>query len=445
MPTIQLPNNWRPRHYQQKLWAYLEGGGNRAVEIAHRRWGKDDVALHWTAVSAFQKVGTYWHLLPEAAQARKAIWQAVNPHTGMRRIDEAFPDDICDVKRDTDMFIRFKNGSTWQVVGSDNFNSLVGSPPIGIVFSEYALANPQSWAILRPILRENGGWAMFITTPRGHNHAKMLLDSALVSDGWFGEVSTVRDTGAMTQVEQDEELAMYMRENGPDAGRALYQQEYECSFDAAIMGAFYAGEIGRAIQENRISNVPYDRALGVTTYWDLGLDDATAVWFCQTIGKEIRLIEYKEWTQTPLTSVAAEVMGMPYSFTSHVLPHDAAAREMTSGRSREEVLRNILQRIEIMPQAPVEDGINAVRTLFDRMWFDKAKTEQGVEALRNYARAWDEKNKIFRQQPLHNWASHGSDAMRQLAQHFKERMGDVRRDGPHYGRRKTGKRSVWAS
>lgn len=447
MATIRLPNNWRPRPYQMRLWTYLEQGGRRAVEIAHRRWGKDEVALHWTAVSAFEKVGTYWHMLPEAAQARKAIWEAVNPHTGKRRIDEAFPDEVCETKRESDMFIRFKNGSTWQVVGSDNFNSLVGSPPIGIVFSEYALANPQSWAILRPILRENGGWAMFITTPRGNNHAKRLLDSAQVSEGWHAEVSTVADTGALSPDEREEELAQYMRENGEDAGRALFAQEYDCSFDSAIVGSFYVGELQRARDGQRITTVPYDRALGVTTYWDLGLDDATAVWFCQAVGKEIRLIKYQEWTQTPLTSVAAEVMVMPYAYTEHVLPHDARARELTSGRSREEVLRAILQRIVIMNQANIEDGINAVRTLFDRMWFDEKGCETGLDALRNYRRAWDEKNRVFRTTALHDWASHGADAMRQLAQHFREKMGSAHREdtGSRYGRSKRPRSSPWAA
>lgn len=424
------------------LWSYLESGGKRAVEIAHRRWGKDDVALHWTAVSAFEKIGTYWHMLPEAAQARKAIWEAVNPHTGIRRIDEAFPDAICDTKRESDMFIRFKNGSTWQVVGSDNFNSLVGSPPVGIVFSEYALANPQSWAILRPILRENGGWAIFITTPRGNNHAKMLLDSALVTDGWFGEVSNVAKTGALSPDEQAEELRQYQRENGQDAGKALYEQEYDCSFDAAVIGAYYAGELSRAIEEGRVGKVPYDRALPVLTYWDLGLDDATAVWFFQAVGKELRIIRYREWTQTALTAVCKEIVDMPYVYGDHVLPHDAAAREMTTGRSREEVMRAILGKTTVMPQHNVADGINAVRTLFDRFWIDKDECAQGIECIRNYRKAWDEKKKTFQDHPLHDWASHGADALRQAALHFREKMGDIRR--PERYKKAPQRRSAWA-
>ena len=172
---ISLPNNWQPRDYQRPAWDYLEKGGKLAYVIAHRRWGKDDIALHWTACAAFDRVGTYWHLLPQASQARKAVFEAINPHTGLRRIDEAFPRELRETTRENEMFIRFKNGSTWQVVGSDNYDSLVGSPPVGVVMSEWALAKPQAWAYLRPILKENGGWAAFITTPRGRNHCHRMF------------------------------------------------------------------------------------------------------------------------------------------------------------------------------------------------------------------------------------------------------------------------------
>jgi len=138
---FELPTFWEPRPYQLKLWRYLARGGLRADVAAHRRWGKDEVALNWASVASVARVGGYWHLLPEASQGRKAIWDAVNPHTGRRRIDEAFPHKLRAATRDADMMIRFRNGSTWQVCGSDNYNSLVGSPPVGVVFSEWALAN----------------------------------------------------------------------------------------------------------------------------------------------------------------------------------------------------------------------------------------------------------------------------------------------------------------
>src|SRR5215475_7704425 len=181
----RLPaGGWQPRAYQRKLWDYLERGGKRAVAIWHRRAGKDEICLHWAAVAAHQRVGVYWHMLPEQAQARKAIWDAVNPWTGQRRINEAFPRELRESTRETDMAIRFRSGSLWELVGSDNYNSLVGSPPIGVVFSEYALADPSAWGYLRPILAENGGWSLFITTPRGRNHASTFYEAARADDTW---------------------------------------------------------------------------------------------------------------------------------------------------------------------------------------------------------------------------------------------------------------------
>jgi phage terminase large subunit len=442
MPTIQLPNGWKPRDYQRPLWSYLERGGKRAIEIAHRRWGKDDVGLHWAAVDAMQNVGGIWHMLPEAAQARKAIWDAVNPHTGKRRIEEAFPAEIIQTKRDQDMFIRFVNGSTWQVVGSDNYNSLVGSPPRGIVFSEYALAKPAAWSYMRPILKENDGWALFITTPRGNNHAKTLLEAAQQTPGWFAEVSSIRDTKALSEEALEAELQEYIKENGYEVGRALFRQEYEASFDAAVIGSYYVGDIDRAIAERRIGQVPHDPALPVRTYWDLGLDDATAVWFVQEVGKEVRLIEYAEWTQQPLTAIAGEIMTRPYTYADHILPHDVRVREMTTGRSREEVLRNLLGRLSIAPQLGVEDGINALRILFPRLWIDEKNCAKGLEALRNYRKRWDEKRKTFEPRPHHDWASHGADAARMLAVTYRERLQSQERHDPY--RAKGRRASAWA-
>jgi len=193
MTKVHLPaNNWKPRDYERKAWDYLWEGGKHCEMVWHRRAGKDDLSLRWTSIAAFSRVGNYWHMLPQANQARKALWKAVNPHTGRRRVDEAFPLEIRKSTNDTEMLITFINGSTWQVVGSDNFNSLVGSPPIGLVFSEWALCNPAAWAYLMPILEENGGWAIFNTTPRGRNHAYRSLMGAKKNSKSFGEDQTDR-------------------------------------------------------------------------------------------------------------------------------------------------------------------------------------------------------------------------------------------------------------
>jgi hypothetical protein len=223
----------------------MERGGKRGVEVAHRRWGKDDVCLHWSAVAQSQQPGTYWHMLPEAAQARKAVWDAINPHTGKRRIDEAFPLEIRESTKDQEMFIRTKFNTTWQVVGSDNFNSLVGSPPVGVVFSEWAIARPEAWAYLRPILAENGGWALFIYTPRGNNHGKSTYDMSVESPEWFSEISTAHDTTVFTPEQLENERREMVKQYGASRGEALFRQEYLCSFDEAFTGKIVYPEFDR--------------------------------------------------------------------------------------------------------------------------------------------------------------------------------------------------------
>ena len=176
----ELPHNgWRPRPHQRRLWRHLrEDAGKRAIAIWHRRAGKDEVCLHSTAVAALTRAGNYWHCLPEYLQGRKAIWTAINPHTGRRRIDEAFPPVLRSSTNDNEMFIRFVNGSTWQVVGSDRYDATVGASVAGVVYSEWALANPSAWGYHRPMLEENNGWAVFISTPRGRNHCKDMFEHA---------------------------------------------------------------------------------------------------------------------------------------------------------------------------------------------------------------------------------------------------------------------------
>lgn len=422
MTTIRLPaNNWRPRWYQKPLWLYLWRGGDRAVSIWHRRAGKDDVCLHWTAVSAHRKIATYWHMLPQASQARKAIWEAVNPHTGKRRIDEAFPLGIRDNTRENEMMIRFKNGSTWQVVGSDNYNSLVGSPPYGVVFSEWALADPASWAYIRPIIKENGGWALFITTPRGDNHARASLSSAKRNPKWFGEVLRAdNDTDVFTTEDLEEELQGYIDDYGEDQGRSFFEQEYLCSFEAAILGAYFSTEIRKARQEGRITDVPIDPILHVNTYWDLGIDDSMTIWFVQETGRETRFVDYYELSgeglQHYVNILDEKAHKCDWTYGFHVAPHDIKVRELTTGKSRYESAKEMGITFQVTPRPEKkEDSIEAARRVFHRCWFDQNRCSQGINALSNYRKEFDEKNKVFGTRPVHDWSSHGADAFQTYA------------------------------
>lgn len=416
MVEINLPNNWAPRDYQKPLWRYLKNGGKRALARWHRRAGKDDICLHWTACAAHMRVGTYWHMLPEASQARKAIWDAVNPHTGIRRVDEAFPREIRETTRENEMMIRFKNGSTWQLVGSDNYDSLVGSAPAGMVFSEWALADPRAWAYARPILAENDGWALFISTPRGRNHMQRMEDGAKGDPSWFVQALTVNDTGIFTTERLEAEKTELFREYGREDGERLFRQEYFVSYDAAIIGAYYAREMTDALDGKRIGAVGWETAVPVYTAWDLGMSDSTAIWCAQIVGREIRVIDYIENSGVGLDWYVNELRKRPYTWADHILPHDAEVKELGTGRSRLEVLHSLgLGSARIIKAQSVADGINAARMILPRCWFDAEKCERGIDALKNYRREWDEKRKVFHSRPLHDWSSHAADSFRYMA------------------------------
>ncbi len=417
--NIDLPFNWDPRWDQRKLWSYLTGGGKRALEVAHRRWGKDDVGLHYTARASQQRIGTYWHMLPQYNQARKSIWEAVNPRTGKVRIDEAFPQEMRESTRHNDMFIRFINGSTWQLVGSDNFDSLVGSPPIGLVFSEYALANPMAWAFLSPILEENDGWAAFISTSRGNNHLKQLLAFARSEPGWFAEVLTAEDTPVFSFEQLNRIRQEYRSTFGPDHGEALFQQEYLCSFEGAVHGSYFGRQMTEARKEGRITQVPHQRGHGVDTAWDLGVDDSMTIWFFQLVGKQIHVIDYYESSGYGLEHYAKVLQGKPYTYANHYMPHDAAARELSSGeiaRSRKEVAESLgIKPITVVQRARniekiVHVQIPAARNMIPLCWFDEAKCSQGIAALEAYRTEYDEDKKKLGNKPVHDWSSHGASA-----------------------------------
>lgn len=418
--AITLPNRWNPRSYQRPLWDYLERGGKRAIEIAHRRWGKDDVVLHRTAIAAHERVATYWHCLPEYEQARKAIWNAVNPHTGIRRIDEAFPPEIRESKDEQQMFIRFRNGSTWQVIGSDRYNSLVGAGVAGVVFSEWALANPSAWGYIRPMMEENNGWACFITTPRGRNHAKSLYDLAEKNPNWFAEVSNIHKTGALTQEQLDESLKEYAALYGEDIGRAQFEQEYLCSFNAAILGAFYAREMLAVRSEGRIREVLPVPGQPVHTAWDIGVRDDTSIWWFQVYAGKVYVLDCYTASGVGVDHYAEVIEARGYKRGVDYVPHDAKVKEWGTGKTRVETMRQFGLNPHLIPLATKLDGINAVRRLLPNCVFDPRCEDHGIAALEQYRREWDDEKKTFRANEVHDWTSHLADAFRYLALAWRE-------------------------
>lgn len=432
---------WYCQPHQDALWRYLASGGLRAAAVWHRRAGKDDLALRWAFQAMCTRKGNYWHMLPQAEQARKAIWDAINPHTGVRRIDEAFPLEARKRTRNNEMMIELHTGSIWQVVGSDNYNALVGSPPIGVVFSEWSLADPASWAYISPILRENGGWALFLYTPRGRNHGLSTYQLARSSPNWFAEVLPATLTDVFTAQELAEELKERQADFGPDLGQSYFDQEYLCSFDAAVVGAIYASWIRKAEREDRIGLYPAVKGYPVHTAWDLGYSDATGVWYWQQLpGPEIRLVEYMQFSNKPPEHYAAQLYGRTievdaygayvlgdeieglehrraYQYGKHYVPHDAANKTLAAGgRSFGDQMFKLGFNLDVISAVNQLDGIQAARATLPFCTWNRPRTQDGIDALESYHFPWDSKTKRLKDEPAHDWSSHGCDALEIIGQ-----------------------------
>lgn len=423
-----IEREFRVRWYQAPLHKHLtQTTGARAIEIAHRRWGKDEIALDAafrcatdvTGMTPNARVGSYWHCLPEYAQARKALWTAVNAHTGKRRIDEMFPPETRESTNEQEMFIRFKSGSTWQLIGSDRFDSTVGAGPVWITYSEWALANPSAWAYHRPMLEENGGTALFITTPRGRNHAKTMFEMAQNSPRWFAEVSDVHSTGALSPEQIEESLQEYISLYGEDLGRAQFEQEYECSFNAAIMGAFYAREMLAVRKEGRIRDIEPVPGIPVHTAWDIGVKDSTSIWWFQVLGSRLLILDHYTAHGVGVDHYAEVIEAKPYKRGIDFVPHDARVKEWGTGRTRLETMKSLGLRPQVVPQMGKLDGINAVRRTLPACTFHP-RCDDGISALEQYRREWDDEKKTFKASEVHDWTSHPADAFRYLSAAWRE-------------------------
>lgn len=405
--TVELPaNGWRARTYQRPLWEYLKKGGRHAVAVWHRRAGKDEVALHHSCKAAHKRRGNYWHMLPEYKQARKAIWDAINPHTGRKRVDEAFPLELRKSTNQVEMKIEFHCGSIWQVVGSDNFNSLIGSPPVGIVYSEWAVADPRAHGFLRPILAENGGWSLFIYTSRGYNHGFSTYEAARNDPAAFAQRLTADETGVFSPEILESERRAYQEEYGQYEGDALFRQEYYCDFSAANIGAILGRYVEEAEKGGRIADVEYD-PLGapVEISSDIGFRDTAAFWFWQPRYDGYALIDYDEDTGLD-ASDWIERLKDRYPYGTIWLPHDAKAKTFQSKRSVLEqfMAARIAKRVDIVPQLSIPDRINAARTLMPKCHFNRVRCKAGLDGLRSWSYDYNDETKTYSKQPRHDWA-----------------------------------------
>ena len=381
----------------------------RAVWITHRRAGKDKTMINIMIRKMLQRVGTYAYFFPTFTQGRRILWDGMDKD-GFHFIDH-FPKEVVRRKNTTTMTIELINGSIFQILGTDNYNSIVGANVIGAVFSEYSLQDPRAWGFIRPMLAENGGWAIFNYTPRGHNHGYDLLKLAQSRTDWYVEILDVTKTNAIPPEVLLSERQEMLRLSGSDA---LYQQEYMCDFSVPVQGSYYVEGLTQAGEQGRIGNVPYEMELPVHTAWDLGVGDATAIWFYQVIGGEVHAIDYYEDEGEGMLHYFKVLKERGYVYGEHYAPHDIAVREFTMGKARIDIAREVGINFRIVPKLSLDDGIMSTRLLFNRMWFDEVKCERGLECLKNYRKEYDDKNKTYRDHPMHDWASHGADAFRYL-------------------------------
>lgn len=364
--------------------------------------------------------------------------------------------------------IRFVNGSTWQVAGSDNYNSLVGSTPAGVVFSEWALANPSARAYLRPIFAENNGWQMYITTPRGKNHAYKTYTAGLTDSETFTQKLTAVDTGAISIERLAKEKQAYIDEWGQDQGTALFEQEYMCSFDAAVLGAYWGAEFRALENRGGVTFVPHDPNYKVHTAWDLGYSDDTGIWWYQVIAGEVRILEYYGTNGKDMQHYIEQIKGRKiindewkirrnvdieygeiilelrhrtkYDYGMFWFPHDARAKTLASnGRSIQETAWNAFGtgNVRIVPSISVQDGIQAVRAMLPRAYFDRDKAGDAVELVKLYQREWDDDKKMFRDQPRHDFTSHAADSLRMLAIAWQEEYKAKEPEQPRYPQDRT--------
>ena len=395
--VIEIP--YKPREHQLKVHELLEGK-RFAVVVAHRRFGKTVAALNHLireAVLNEKETPRYAYIAPTYGQAKSVAWDYLVKYTtplgGTNNISELRVDFW---------------GRRIQLYGSDNPDSLRGQYFDGVIIDEVGDQNPKIWTdIVRPALTDRKGWCLFIGTPKGHNHFKELRDRAVKEEGWGLLEFKASETGVV----DDTELKAAKNEMGEDK----YRQEFECSFDAAVEGSYFGTILNELEEKKHMQEIPREELSRTFTAWDLGMGDSTSIWVAQLVGTEVRLIDYYENHGVGLDHYVKWIKDNDYLKAEHILPHDVRVRELGTGKSRMEMLEEAGLEVKIAPRMGLDDGIQAVRRLLPRCWFNVPKVQIGLNCLRNYRRDYDEKRKIFYERPLHDWSSHGSDSFRYLA------------------------------
>lgn len=417
MATKRVSTGYRPRKLQAELHRSLK---RFSVLVAHRRFGKTVFCVNELldqALRCDRERPRYGYIAPFYRQAKQVAWDYVKAYAGPIPGASFNEGELrCDLP----------NGARITLYGADNPDSLRGIYLDGVVLDEFAQMNNRVWSeIIRPALADRQGWAVFIGTPMGRNAFYQVYDFAqqrqAAGEDWFAALHKASATGIIPT----EELEAARREM---ADEDRYQQEFECSFDAAIQGAYYGDLLNKAEADQRIIRIPIDPHVKVDVAWDLGIGDSTSLWFVQCVGREVRIVDFYEASGVGLDHYARVLNEKGYLYGEQLLPHDVQVQELGTGKSRLETLGSMgVRNVRVVPKLSVDDGINAVRGLIPRCWFDAERCKEGIERLRQYRREYDDKMKTFKPRPLHDWTSHAADAFRYLAVGLRENKSDFGR------------------
>ena len=397
MPEVVIP--YKPRRLQKFLHNQIPKNRFNVI-IAHRRSGKTVLCINHLIRAALtnpQPNPRYAFIAPTFKQGKSTAWDYIKNYCR----------NIPYIKfNESELRCDFPNGSRVTILGAENDQALRGIFLDGCVFDETQNISPVLFPeIIRPALADRKGWCIFIGTPKGQNYFYKLHKQALEEEDWW----TATYKASETKVLDDKELAAAKRVMSKD----LYEQEFQCSFQAAITGSYYGKIIEELEQNKRITEVPYDDNLKTDTWWDLGLKDSTAIWFVQRLQSQLRVIDYYENSGEGLDFYADVLDSKPYKYDRHIAPHDIKVRELGAyGKSRLETALELGISFDIAPKLSIEDGIEMVRKTLPQCYFDKNKTYQGTEALKAYQKKWDERNQCFKNRPTHKFASHPADAFR---------------------------------
>jgi len=406
---MQIVIPYSPRPLQSRL--HNEMMRKRwGVIVCHRRFGKTVWAINHILRAAFMcqlSNPRFAYMAPTYRQAKNVAWDYLKQFAGA----------VPGVKfHETELRCDLPNGARISLLGAENPDSLRGIYLDGCVMDEVA-DMPESVfpEVIRPALSDRGGWCIFVGTPKGQNMFYELYEQACSEEDWLAAVYRASETGILPP----DELEAARRMMSPDQ----YAQEFECSWSANIPGAIYGKELEEATAAGRVTKVPYDPVYRVDTWWDLGVGDSTAIWFTQTVGRAVHVIDFYEARGEGLPHYCKVLNERGYLYGSHNAPHDIEVRELGSGKSRREVAWELGLNFRVVPRLPLEDGIHAAQMLIPRLWFDRDLCKTGLDALRQYHRAYNERTRSFRATPVHDWSSHAADAFRYLAVGLRESGG----------------------